>query len=409
MRPSSVLILAAVGTTITATPIAVPQLVGNSSVEKRGFDFSWRIDSGGTPAVPVWTSYFKSLHSDAFGGDIKTCNTRTATWGASFDDGPSDSTHVVLEYFKSINQQTTFWVIGDNVVKHPDVLISTYKAGHDIGIHTYSHRNLPTLSDDEIISELVYGAKAIVDVLGVYPRFFRPPYGAVDDRVRKLAKSMGLTVVTWSTDSADWSYLGKGQMYKVPQAFKDWMDKGYNNGISLEHDYYPETVSVVKESLDIVLKSGKTFKPLKECIGVSDVYGNKVLEAFFTSGRFENRNSNPPPPPPPPPPTSSNVINSVVTAIQSAGSTLISKNQTSFDQVIPTAKGSSSLSTAALIGIIAGALTVLAVVVGVWIFLRLKKKKEQERFSIASVASTASTEPFLPMEKDASKSYGTYK
>ncbi|KAI9353799.1 hypothetical protein BDR26DRAFT_796928, partial [Obelidium mucronatum] len=171
--------------------------------------------------------------------DIKTCSAGSNAWGASFDDGPSPATPIVLDYFKSVNAKATFWVIGSNVVKHPEILLSTYQAGHDIGIHTYSHPHLPSLPDDQVVSELIYAAKAVLDVLGVYPKYFRPPYGDIDDRVRGLAKMAGLTAVTWSSDSKDWSFLGQSQMGKVPATFKNWMDQGLTNGISLQHDYYP--------------------------------------------------------------------------------------------------------------------------------------------------------------------------
>ncbi|KAI8607276.1 hypothetical protein BC830DRAFT_1087077, partial [Chytriomyces sp. MP71] len=113
--------------------------------------------------------------------------------------------------------------------------------------------------------------------------------GSINDNVRKIAAMMGLLAVTWTQDSLDWSYVGTGNMYKVPQAFQSWVDQGVSNIITLEHDLFAETVSVVKQNMDIVLKSGKRLVPLSECIGESNPYGNSILQGFFATGMFESR------------------------------------------------------------------------------------------------------------------------
>ncbi|KAJ3067508.1 chitin deacetylase [Podochytrium sp. JEL0797] len=71
----------------------------------------------------------------SFGSDITTClGAATNVWGATFDDGPSENTPAVLKYFKSVNMQATFWVIGANVMHNPNILLQAYQAGHDIGL-----------------------------------------------------------------------------------------------------------------------------------------------------------------------------------------------------------------------------------------------------------------------------------
>ncbi|KAI8609624.1 hypothetical protein BC830DRAFT_1049114, partial [Chytriomyces sp. MP71] len=157
-------------------------------------------------------------------------------WGATFDDGPSPNTQVVLDYFANLSMRTTFWVIGANVVQYPDMVLKSFSAGHQIALHTWSHPDLTTLSQQQIVAELIYVAKAVFEVTGQFPKFFRPPYGAVNDQVREIAAMMGLRSVTWADDSQDWSYVGTGNMYKVAQAFQSWMDQGKSNEISLEHD-----------------------------------------------------------------------------------------------------------------------------------------------------------------------------
>lgn len=71
--------------------------------------------------------------------------------------------------------KATFFVIGSMVLKYPEILIETFKAGHEIGIHTWSHNSLVGLTTDQIIVEIMWTAKVIREVIGYTPRLIRPP------------------------------------------------------------------------------------------------------------------------------------------------------------------------------------------------------------------------------------------
>ncbi|KAJ3076645.1 chitin deacetylase [Podochytrium sp. JEL0797] len=273
----------------------VPPIVPNApavvATPAKTPSFTWA-PTQNVPAVgvPEWTSYFANAGGSlpVPASDITKCTGPTSNvWGASFDDGPSNETQTVLNYFKSVNMHTTFWVIGGNVMDFPQVLLQTYQAGHQIGIHTWSHPSLLNMTDDQIVAEFVYCARAIYEVIGVVPKFYRPPFGDIDPRVRKVAASMGLTSVTWEADTDDWNYVGKNNMTQVPLAFQTWLAANLTLPISLEHDLYAETVAVVQESMDLLIKAGRVIAPLSECIGDSTPYGNTILETFLKSGQFE--------------------------------------------------------------------------------------------------------------------------
>ncbi|KAJ3402438.1 chitin deacetylase [Chytriomyces hyalinus] len=253
-------------------------------------NFRWA-PSGSPPAYPTWTSYFRQSQTNANLPLLTKCadSANVNVWGASFDDGPSESTHLVTEYFAPKNMRATFWIIGSNVPKYPKALLDAYNAGHDIGIHTWSHPRLPELSDDQIVSELVYGARAIFEVTGKMPKFFRPPYGAIDDRVRAIGSYLGLEAVTWSHDTLDWSYVASGTtQQRVPQAFQGWLQQGITRAITLQHDIFEETVAAIPQSMDVLINAGRTIVPLSKCLNIPSAYGNPTLEAFFASGLFEN-------------------------------------------------------------------------------------------------------------------------
>ncbi|TPX73185.1 hypothetical protein CcCBS67573_g05542 [Chytriomyces confervae] len=265
------------------------------------YDFSWAPKYDVTkppataPAQPLWTQYFKQVNPTAASPDITSCNSpNPLVWGATFDDGPSPSTPMVLDYLKlpNVSVKATFWVIGANVQFLPEVLARTYAEGHQIGLHTWSHSNLSLLSDDQIISELVYSARTVYEVTKVYPKYYRPPYGAIDARVRALANTMGLTAVTWNRDSLDWSYVGKSTLpvmiSSVTGTFRGWVASSDPNGLSLEHDLYEDTAAAIPPSMDILIRAGRVIQTVSQCIGDTGPYENTVLRTFFANGFFEN-------------------------------------------------------------------------------------------------------------------------
>ncbi|KAJ3027996.1 UNVERIFIED_CONTAM: chitin deacetylase [Siphonaria sp. JEL0065] len=282
----------------------VPLILTVSIASVYAYDFSWAPQwSPGVvaPGVPAWTSHFAG-QDGSYSSDITSCYAgETNVWGATFDDGPGVDTGVVLNYFSGKGMHATFWVIGANILGLPDTLAATFAAGHNIGTHTWSHPDLTGLSADQVVAELVYGARAIYEVTGIAPKYFRPPYGSLNDNVRQIAAGLGLHAVTWSQDSADWSYVGTGNMGNVPAAFQNWMNQGLDAKISLEHDYYPETANAVPRAMDIVIGSGKRIVPFSECIGDSNVHNNPILTAFFQrGGLFEQYATGKPQPAPSP-------------------------------------------------------------------------------------------------------------
>ncbi|KAI9353587.1 hypothetical protein BDR26DRAFT_848845 [Obelidium mucronatum] len=283
----------------------IPETGSNSTVVVQKFppvtfnqhhDFSWAPPSWQkAPPVPVWTQYFsRAVPNPKVSPDIFKCTVNIPkVWSATFDDGPSPVTHILTDYLKSKNVLTTFYVIGSVAVKHPQIMVDTFNAGHEISIHTWSHQNLTATAladENQFIAELVYGAKVIYDVLGVAPRYFRPPYGASGERVRRLAATMGLTSVSY-LDSQDWMHYNELAKLEtiVPPNFRKWVSQSRTHDITLQHDVWEPEVVVAKEALDILLNAGYTLKPVFECLGESSPYGNKILEGFFKSGQFETR------------------------------------------------------------------------------------------------------------------------
>ncbi|KAI6149879.1 carbohydrate esterase family 4 protein [Pisolithus tinctorius] len=200
--------------------------------------------------------------------DIVACPDKL-TWGVSFDDGPAFYTQQLLDYLSSINVTSTFFVVGSRVVERPQVLVEEYMTGHEIAVHTWSHRPLTMLTTEQVVAELGWTRKAIKEVLGVTPTLMRPPYGDIDDRVRAICLAMGMIPVIWTRtpsgatfDTNDWKVAGGvvngSQSFATFQAILNnatLLDTGF---IVLEHDLYPQTVDL---AIGYTLPAALNFTP----------------------------------------------------------------------------------------------------------------------------------------------------
>jgi len=85
----------------------------------------------------------------------------------------------LLTYLDEKDIKATFFVVGSRVIERPAVLVEEYMTGHEISVHTWSHRLLTTLTNEQIVAELGFTREAIRQVLGVTPTTMRPPQGDI--------------------------------------------------------------------------------------------------------------------------------------------------------------------------------------------------------------------------------------
>lgn len=102
----------------------------------------------------------------------------------TFDDGPNpEYTPLLLTKLAEYRVSATFFLIGRNLKRHPDIGRRIVQEGHEFGNHTYNHRILPLLSSISVRNELASTHQLIADLLNVQPVFFRPPFGLLTRRV----------------------------------------------------------------------------------------------------------------------------------------------------------------------------------------------------------------------------------
>src|SRR5262245_46714053 len=121
----------------------------------------------------------------------------------TFDDGPSELTPHYLAALKAASARATFFVVGAEIQKRPEMLRAIVRAGHELGGHGYTHRAFPSLSRAELRDELVRTAAFLPDARGGR-LLSRPPYGLVSIGSVLTSSSAGFTTALWSFDSEDW-------------------------------------------------------------------------------------------------------------------------------------------------------------------------------------------------------------
>ncbi|CAH1761462.1 10590_t:CDS:2 [Entrophospora sp. SA101] len=198
--------------------------------------------------------------------DIVKCPKQN-DWAITYDDGPSPFTTLILDHLKAKNVKATFFVIGSRVMGNPDILKRTFNEGHQIGIHTWSHKPLTTQTNEEVISELKWTEKVVKEVTGATPKFMRPPQGDYDDRIRFIAKSLGYNIAIWDYDTFDWKSNGDPtfDLNWITGNFTQWVTNKTTGHMSLEHDLYEQTAKMAPKAIDIVLNAGWNMKDVATC------------------------------------------------------------------------------------------------------------------------------------------------
>ncbi len=125
----------------------------------------------------------------------------------TFDDGPiPEVTPKVLAILAKYNVKATFFMVGENIDKHPEVFRQVVEAGHQIGNHTYNHLKGWKTPFDEYMSNVARCNKALFEhhPSVFIPTLFRPPYGKATLHQRIALHKMGYTLIYWDVLTRDY-------------------------------------------------------------------------------------------------------------------------------------------------------------------------------------------------------------
>ena len=183
----------------------------------------------------------------------------------TFDDGPSATlTPKLLDILASHHIKATFFVLGEMVEQHPEILARAAREGHEIASHSWSHPNLGKMSQEAVRSQLQRTDDEIKNAAGKRPTLFRPPYGSITERQKHwIHDEFGYDIILWDVDPLDWKRPG-------PAVVRNRILKETRPGsIVLSHDIHPGTVEAMPSTFDELQAKGFKFVTVSELIGMA--------------------------------------------------------------------------------------------------------------------------------------------
>lgn len=186
----------------------------------------------------------------------------------TFDDGPNGAvTERILDVLKEQNVPATFFVCGEQAEKYPGLLCRMVTEGHEIGLHSYCHCYMDTMSEDEIFSDLADCFCAVSEGCGIRPRLFRPPGGRCSETLQRCAAAERLSVILWSVDTLDWN------KQECKRSFDRIRRQVGDGQIILMHDLLKTSCEIAEKAIVYLKQSGYTFCTVSELFDNSLEYG----------------------------------------------------------------------------------------------------------------------------------------
>ena len=188
----------------------------------------------------------------------------------TFDDGPYPPyTGRLLDVLKEKKIRATFFLVGEQAEKYPDLIRRMVDEGHTVGLHAFRHRDFLKLTEEEKEKDLQQGKEILQSITGKEPVYWRPPHGFRDSSVMKIASAKDLQVVNWSVIPRDWTGIDKQEIYNRV------MDKAEDGAIVLLHDgdsplykaSRQATVDAVCPLIDSLREKGYHLVSLEEYTG----------------------------------------------------------------------------------------------------------------------------------------------
>jgi len=178
----------------------------------------------------------------------------------SFDDGPSEHTPRLLDLLEKHNARATFFTVGSRLDAYRDTATRAVSMECEVAGHSWVHKRLSELTEDEPIKYLSDPRTAIRELSGFETVIYRPPYGSFNDTVQDVSRRLGLAIINWSIDPRDWEVLDADSVYNTV------IDNAEDKAIVLSHDLYGTTVEAYSRIIPELIARGYRLVTVSELL-----------------------------------------------------------------------------------------------------------------------------------------------
>ncbi|MBW8358933.1 MAG: polysaccharide deacetylase family protein [Weeksellaceae bacterium] len=162
----------------------------------------------------------------------------------TFDDGPTEFTPKFLDLLNRHHQKATFFCIGTQIKKHPEIFIRTVAEGHDVGNHSFSHsKTTGFLSIFKMKREIVRNDRIMLKKVGVKTDLYRPPFGITNPGIAAAIRKTGKKSIGWNIRSFDTAISDEKKI------LKRILPKIKPGSVILLHDTSDKSYRVLQEIL----------------------------------------------------------------------------------------------------------------------------------------------------------------
>ena len=167
--------------------------------------------------VAIGTFLMAHTLSDAVSGQarlipIYNVDTQENKVAITFNCAASGDIDNILGTLENHGIKCTFFLLGSWSDNYPDEVQKIYDAGHEIGNHGYSHKDLPTMNYEKIMLDIQKCNETVRNITGHSPVLFRAPSGAYDNKTISAAEDLGMTTIQWDVDSIDWKNISASEI-----------------------------------------------------------------------------------------------------------------------------------------------------------------------------------------------------
>ncbi len=245
---------------ITAVVLALSlagHLLMKNAIATGAWGLSFRQE--GTPPIGPASSRELARYDAAYIG-----NTAEKVLYLTFDAGYENGcTAKILDVLKKHQVPAAFFLVGNYMKTHPDLVNRMAQEGHTVGNHTMSHPNMSKISNEEAFAKELKGVEALYrDITGTeMPKFYRPPQGVYSQENLEMAQKLGYKTVFWSLAYVDWN---NDAQPTEEYAFSKLLPRTHNGAVVLLHSTSQTNATILDELLTKWEAQGYRFAPISE-------------------------------------------------------------------------------------------------------------------------------------------------